>query len=207
MARRLAPEVNAGSMADIAFLLLIFFLVSTTIETDYGISRKLPPPENQEDKTFIKEKNLFQIEINQANRLFVEKKPIDLKELRAAAIAFLDNGGGDKEDSCSYCRGLKEATSSDNPTKAVISLINSRETSYATYVAVQNELVAAYTELRNREAIRLYNVSFIQMKEYVKDVNYSGDKLLLREQIHKILSMYPDQLSEAALNEEQSLNI
>ena len=62
MAKRAAPEVNAGSMADIAFLLLIFFLVTTTIETDSGISRKLPPiDDTQQEDVIIKEKNLFTV--------------------------------------------------------------------------------------------------------------------------------------------------
>ena len=95
MARRLAPEVNAGSMADIAFLLLIFFLVSTTIQTDYGISRKLPPPpeESTTNSVMVKEKNLFRVELNQLNELFVEKKRLELKDLRAAAIAFFRQRG------------------------------------------------------------------------------------------------------------------
>ena len=199
MARRLAPKVNAGSMADIAFLLLVFFLVSTTIETDYGISRKLPPPPPKEniEPDLIREKNLFRVELNQFNELLVERKLLQLKDLRAAAIAFLDNGGGVNNESCAYCNGLRDPKSSDNPTKAVISLINSRETNYETYVSVQNELVAAYAELRDREAIRIYQVSYRQMKSYLKDVNYSGNKALLKEQIKEIQSMYPEKLSEA----------
>ncbi|OED36546.1 biopolymer transporter ExbD [Flavobacteriaceae bacterium (ex Bugula neritina AB1)] len=198
MARRLAPEVNAGSMADIAFLLLIFFLVSTTIETDYGISRKLPPPPDEIEKdTFIKEKNLFQVEVNQLNELFVEKAPMELKDLKEAVIAFLDNGGGLKEEKCSYCKGDGDPKSSDNPQKAVISLINSRETSYETYIAVQNELVRAYTELRNREALRLYGMPYSIMKDNLKDANYTSNKKLLKERITEIQQMYPEKFSEA----------
>ncbi|TPN80754.1 ExbD/TolR family protein, partial [Aquimarina algicola] len=144
MVRRLAPEVNAGSMADIAFLLLIFFLVSTTIETDNGISRKLPPPIKDDTQIFIKQKNIFTVELNKNNDLLVEEVPMELKDLREAAIKFLDNGGRRGEDACNYCQGAKDPSSSDNPTKAVISLRNNRETNYATYIAVQNELVAAY---------------------------------------------------------------
>ncbi|WP_405208356.1 ExbD/TolR family protein [Aquimarina sp. LLG6339-5] len=198
MARRLAPEVNAGSMADIAFLLLIFFLVTTTIETDYGISRRLPPPpEDIQSNMLIKEKNLFRVELNQLNELFVEKKPLALKDLKTAAIAFLDNGGGVETEYCSYCRGARDPKSSDNPDKAVISLVNSRETNYETYIAVQNELISAYEELRNREALRVYGVSFKLMKAYLKDANYSGDKTLLKDQIKQIRLMYPEKLSEA----------
>ncbi len=198
MARRAAPEVNAGSMADIAFLLLIFFLVTTTIETDSGISRKLPPPqEDNVEPPVLKQKNIFVVELNKNNDLLVEEVPMELKDLREAAIKFLDNGGGSGEEACKYCRGAKDPTSSDNPTKAVISLRNNRETTYATYIAVQNELVAAYTTLRNREAQRLFGKTFTQMEKDLKDVNYSGNKESLKEDIKKIQFLFPEKLSEA----------
>lgn len=198
MARRSAPEVNAGSMADIAFLLLIFFLVTTTIETDSGISRKLPPPQEDDvEPPILKQKNIFVVELNKNNDLLVEEAPMELRDLREAAIAFLDNGGGLGADGCTFCQGTKDPSSSDNPTKAVISLRNNRETNYATYIAVQNELVAAYTTLRNREAQRLFNKSFVQMKKDMKDVNYSGNIGSLKEDIKKIQFMFPEKLSEA----------
>lgn len=198
MARRAAPEVNAGSMADIAFLLLIFFLVTTTIETDSGISRKLPPPqEDNVEPPVLKQKNIFVVELNKNNDLLVEEVPMELKDLREAAIKFLDNGGGSGEEACKYCQGAKDPSSSDNPTKAVISLRNNRETNYATYIAVQNELVAAYTTLRNREAQRLFGKTFTQMEKDLKDVNYSGNKETLKEDIKKIQFLFPEKLSEA----------
>ena len=80
MARRKAPEVNAGSMADIAFLLLIFFLVTTTIETDSGLNRKLPPMEDVVDPPIIKERNIFTVVVNKFNKLLVEEKPLELNE-------------------------------------------------------------------------------------------------------------------------------
>ncbi|WP_298314169.1 biopolymer transporter ExbD [uncultured Aquimarina sp.] len=198
MARRSAPEVNAGSMADIAFLLLIFFLVTTTIDTDRGISRKLPPPLDETvEPPILKQKNIFVVELNKNNDLLVEEAPMELKDLRAAAVAFLDNGGGSGDEACSYCKGAKDPTSSDNPEKAVISLRNNRETSYGTYIAVQNELVAAYNELRDRESQRLYGKTFTQMETELKDVNYSGSKDRLKDQIKQIQLMYPEKLSEA----------
>ncbi|WP_109435701.1 MULTISPECIES: ExbD/TolR family protein [Aquimarina] len=197
MARRLAPSVNAGSMADIAFLLLIFFLVSTTIETDYGIMRKLPPLIEDSPEVVIKKKNLFQVELNQLNQLSVEGNLMEIQDLKKAAIAFLDNGGGSGDLACDYCKGDKDIESSDHPSKAIISLINSRETNYETYIAVQNELVSAYTELRNREAERLYGVSFIEMEENLKDGRYVGNKEELRDRVKKIQSMFPEKLSEA----------
>ncbi len=197
MERRSAPSVNAGSMADIAFLLLIFFLVSTTIETDYGISRKLPPLLEDPTIADIKEKNLFKVELNQQNELLVEGKLMKISELKKEAIAFLDNGGGSDELFCNYCQGERSKMSSDNPEKAIISLINSRETNYATYIAVQNELVSAYTYLRNREAKRLYGVSFIDMKENLKNELNGDNRRVLKSRVKKIQSMYPEKLSEA----------
>jgi hypothetical protein len=172
MARRSAPEVNAGSMADIAFLLLIFFLVTTTIETDSGLNRKLPPMEDIIDPPIIKERNIFTVVVNKNNDLLVEEKPMQIDELREAAVTFLDNGGGKGEDACSFCQGERDPNSSDNPEKAVISLKNDRETDYKVYIAVQNELVAAYNILRNREFARLnpnLGMSFVEADRKYSD--------------------------------------
>ena len=196
MAKRSAPEVNAGSMADIAFLLLIFFLVTTTIETDSGISRKLPPIEESEEDVVIKQKNIFTVLLNGKDQLLVEDELMELEEIRAAAIEFLDNGGGKGEDGCDYCKGKKDPRSSDNPDKAIISLKNERETSYAAYISVQNELVAAYTHLRNVRAEELYGESYSEMLKNYKDVNWPGNKKKLKEKINNLRKDYPQKLSE-----------
>ncbi len=198
MAKRAAPEVNAGSMADIAFLLLIFFLVTTTIETDRGISRKLPPiPEENIEPPIIKQKNIFTVIVNRDNRLLVEDELMQLQDLRQAAVEFLDNGGGIGEEACDYCQGPRDTNSSDNPEKAIISLVNDRKTEYRTYISVQNELVAAYNQLRNREAQRLYGMDFQEMEQRYNDPNFRGNKETLKERIDIIQSMYPQKLSEA----------
>ncbi len=193
MAKRAAPEVNAGSMADIAFLLLIFFLVTTTIEVDSGINRKLPPMEESEEDVVIKQKNIFTVLLNGKDQLLVEDDLMELEDLRAAAIEFLDNGG---DKSCSYCSGEKDPSSSDNPDKAIISLKNERETTYKQYIAVQNELVAAYNELRNKRAQDQYGQSFTEMQANYKDVNWPGNKDKLKEKIDQIKADYPQKLSE-----------
>lgn len=195
-----APEVSAGSMADIAFLLLIFFLVTTTIETDAGLDRKLPPIEPPEDAPTIKEKNIFTVSINKDGQLLVEEELTPLKDLRAKAIAFLDNGGAASgtADYCSYCKGERDASSSDNPGKAIISLKNDRETPYGVYITVQNELVAAYNELRDREAEKLYGGSFRDMEAtYLNPETKSSDKDKLKEKVEKIQGLFPQLLSEA----------
>ncbi|SFW34494.1 Biopolymer transport protein ExbD [Sinomicrobium oceani] len=200
MARRSIPEVNAGSMADIAFLLLIFFLVTTTIETDSGLDRKLPPLEPPDTDVIIKERNLLQVVINKNNQLLVKDELTELKDLRKAAVAFLDNGGGlnDKGEPCDYCQGAKDPKSSVHPEKAVISLQNDRETKYSTYIAVQNELVAAYNELRNRESQRLYKMDFTEMQALFSDPKTPDEQReKLRPRVERIQKMYPQILSEA----------
>lgn len=197
MAKRSAPEVNAGSMADIAFLLLIFFLVTTTIETDSGISRKLPPIDENITPPDIKEKNIFIVLINKDDQLLVEDDPMEVADLRERAMQFIDNGGGVGQEACDYCQGAGDPTSSDNPQKAVISLQNDRATSYKTYIAVQNELVAAYNELRDREAQRLYGQSYYTMEKNFADASWRGNKEKLKEQLDVIKNMYPQILSEA----------
>jgi|TARA_S200000501_G_scaffold154230_1_gene145447 hypothetical protein len=201
MAKRSAPEVNAGSMADIAFLLLIFFLVTTTIETDSGLNRKLPPMEDQVDPPIIREKNIFTVVVNKNDQLLVEEELTDIKDLRSLAVAFLDNGGGVGEEACDYCQGERDESSSDNPDKAIISLKNNRETSYKVYIAIQNELVAAYNELRNREFLRLYpsvGLNFVDAQKKYDDPRTSvNDSEDLKPKIDVVKNMFPQKLSEA----------
>lgn len=202
MPRRSAPpEVNAGSMADIAFLLLIFFLVTTTIETDAGLDRMLPPLEPPTDEPpVIKEKNIFTVNINRNGQLLVEEEITDIKKLREKAMAFLDNGGAPSGSTeyCSYCKGKRDDGSSDNPAKAIISLKNDRETKYSTYITVQNELVGAYNDLRNRESQRLFGRDFTSMEaDYLDPETSSGVKDELKEKVRRIQELFPQKLSEA----------
>ncbi len=199
MARRDVPEVNAGSMADIAFLLLIFFLVTTTIEKDSGIARTLPPIDDIEEEVNIRKRNLFIVNVNKDDQLLVNEEQMALKDLRKAAIEFIDNGGAPQgtADYCDYCQGLRDPKSSDNPDKAIISLQNDRLTSYKMYIAVQNELVAAYNELRNRESQRLYGWNFTEVKNAIAEGNFRGDLEATEEKLREIQKLIPQKLSEA----------
>lgn len=193
--RKGAPEVNAGSMADIAFLLLIFFLVTTTIETDAGLDRMLPPMEPPEEDVVIKQKNIFTVNINKNGQLLVEDQLMQLKDLRKAAMDFLENGA---DGSCNYCQGRKDPASSDNPSKAIISLKNDRETKYSTYITVQNELVGAYNDLRNREAQKSFGRDFTEMEaEYLNPETPSNVRDDLKDKVKLVQDKFPQKLSEA----------
>lgn len=197
------PTVNAGSMADIAFLLLIFFLVTTVIETDAGLDRMLPRW-NDNDTIVIdrKKKNILAIFIDSNGKILANESLIQPKELKAMAFNFIDNGGGavSSKEYCSYCKGEHSSKSSDNPVKAVISIASNRETSYGAYVSVQNELVAAYNELRNREAQRLFKMNFTDMEiQYQNPETSYIIKKELKERIVQIQKLYPLNIIDAEI--------
>lgn len=203
MAKRALPEINAGSMADIAFLLLIFFLVTTTMDVDTGISQKLPEKQDPNiTPPKLKEKNVFVVTVNRNNDILVEgNQYLTVDKLRAEAIKFIDNGGGlgnpidgAEPAECDWCEGSKDPESSDHPNKAIISLESDRGTSYGTYIAVQNELVGAYTDLRNRLSQKLYGVSYDQL---LKDSNNNPSNESYKTKILNIKNKYPQIISEA----------
>ncbi|TCP25056.1 biopolymer transport protein ExbD [Tenacibaculum skagerrakense] len=203
MARRENPEINAGSMADIAFLLLIFFLVTTTMDVDSGISMKLPekPPANY-DPPKIKEKNIFEISINRNNDLFVDGDVMELKDLKGAAKKFIDNGGGignpmpgeEKGKECDYCNGDRDPESSDHPNKAIISIESDRAADYEVYVSIQNELRRAYTELRNELSLKKYKRTFDEIEEAYKKSGNKDENL--ERQVQVIKDSYPQIITD-----------
>ena len=141
-------EINAGSMADIAFLLLIFFLVTTTIVEDKGITVKLPPwSEEEPDITRLKERNVYAVLVNAQNQLLVRGQPMRVQELKENAKEFIANPNR-REDLA------------ERPTRAIISLKNDRGTNYRTYLEVYNELKAAYNELWDELCQRKYGIPY-----------------------------------------------
>lgn len=198
MARRNLPEINAGSMADIAFLLLIFFLVATTMEVDGGIARKLPQkqPPNAPKPPVIKDRNVLQIAINRNDRLLVEgDQLVQVEDIKQIAIDFIDNGGGEGNKNvgtCDYCKGAKSSSSSDHPNKAIVSLKSDRGTSYGAFIAVHDALGQAYTALRNRASQERYGVSFEALIKQQK----SDKSQKLKDKIKTIKELYPEIISE-----------
>lgn len=140
-------EINAGSMADIAFLLLIFFLVTTTIIQDKGILVKLPFWEEDPPITNINSKNVFTILVNANDEVLIEKEISKISEIKSKLTHFILNPAGSKD--------LPK-----NPKSAIVSLQNDRNTTYAAYLSVYNEIKASYNQIRNERAMRLYGLAF-----------------------------------------------
>lgn len=140
--RRLNSEVNSSSMADIAFLLLIFFLVTTSIKKKETAQEfVLPPPIEKEEPQAVPENDLFVIKINSQNKLLIENKKAEYSEIREKCKAFLTNRGVDPDLSTS-------------PEKAIVTLGTNRQTKMEYVLLAQNEIMAAYHELR-AEALSL----------------------------------------------------
>jgi hypothetical protein len=199
MARRENSEINAGSMADIAFLLLIFFLVTTTMDVDSGIARKLPEKTDEQPEVIVKEKNVLDIVVNRNNQLLVENEYVKVTDIKRLAMKFIDNGGGlgtpidDKPgEPCDYCQGARDPDSSDHPTKAVISLQSDRGTKYGMYVSIQNEIEAAYNQLRNDLALKKYGRSYDAL---LQDYNDNPTESL-KVKIDNLKDKYPQIISE-----------
>ncbi len=148
---RQAPEINASSMADIAFLLLIFFLVTTTIDIDKGVTVRLPPWSEEPPETLtLNTRNVYSVLVNQHDELLVRGEPMELKELRDNAKEFIINP-------------KKLENMSENPKKAIISLKNDRGTSYGVYLSVYNELKAAYSEIYEDESQSRFGETYEQL--------------------------------------------
>ena len=183
--KRDVPEINSSSTADMAFILLLFFLLTTSMDTDRGLARRLPEPpqENQKKEDVdIKERNILQVFVNFQDQLMVGDNYLSVEQLRDKAKEFIANPNDDEK--------LPEKVAEEVPffgtqriTKNhVISLRCDRGTSYKTYIAVQNELVAAYNELRDELAQQKWQKNYADLSE---------------EQQEAIRKIYPQVISEA----------
>ncbi|TCP28461.1 biopolymer transport protein ExbD [Tenacibaculum skagerrakense] len=187
MKRKPISEINAGSMADIAFLLLIFFLVTTTLDVDQGIFSRIA--QENPNPLDTHKRNVFDISINRNNEILVGDTEITVDELSQLAQDFIDNGAGKDAtgNSCDWCKGKKLSTSSDHPTKAIITIEADREASYETYVSVLDKVHLAYNTLRNRLSMQLYNKSFTALETAYKKTHSNSTF----EKIELIKSKYP----------------
>lgn len=198
--KKKVPSLNSSSMADISFLLLIFFLVTSSMDTDSGLARKLPPPPQDEQnlqEMKVQQRNLMVVLVNSQNQTMVKTQLGD--EWYANVTQMVGKGGkvGLKDKVKEFVTNpnnsqqLPELTEEDlgppigtvmRTADHVISLQNDATTSYKAYIAVQNELVKAYNELRQDAAKKYYSKSY--------------DELLPEEQ-ELINTLYPQRISEA----------
>ncbi len=179
------PGINGTSSADIAFMLLIFFLITTSMDTDKGLARRLPPPvpkDQKKDDVDIKKRNLMVVLINSANQVLCNNEYTDIRQLKDKVKEFIENPSNDEHK--------PEKVPVDVPffgemmvtRNHVISLQNDRGTEYQAYIDVQNELAAAYNDLRNDVSRKKFGKDFIDLDE---------------EQQKAVQMIYPQKISEA----------
>ena len=186
--KKKVPQINGTSSADIAFMLLLFFLLTTSMDTDTGLARRLPPPPDKSmDRSNmdikVNKRNILQVMINTNNQILCNLEYIDVKQLKERTKAFLQNTSRDihlpeyEEKDIPFFGTMSVITE-----KHIISLQNDRGTSYQAYIDVQNELVAAYNELRNEVSARKWGVKFDDLEE---------------DQQKAVQMIFPQKISEA----------
>ena len=183
--KRKTSEINSSSMADIAFLLLIFFLVTTSMSTSTGLSRRLPPP-LQPDQVIppvdVNKRNIFVVKVNSQNQLMVQGELMELQDLRQKAKEFIKNENDDPHLPVRTEENIPLLGTMSITKDHVISLQNDVDTQYQAYINVQNELVAAYNELRNELGKEKFGANFDELNE---------------DQQKAVQSVYPQKISEA----------
>ena len=183
--KRKVPGINGSSSADIAFMLLLFFLLTTSMDTDMGLARRLPPPPDKQQKKQeidVKKRNMLVVLISSTNQVLCGGEYMDIKQVKAKAKQFIANVNNDPN--------LPEKEEADVPffgkmmvcKPHIISLQNDRGTQYQAYIRVQNELAAAYNELRDEVAKQKWGKTFAELDE---------------KQQEAVQMIYPQKISEA----------
>ena len=163
--KKKVPDLNAGSMADISFLLLVFFLVTTTMDTDTGITRRLPPPiENPEMDVKVKERNIMNVMINKYDKLLVNGKPGDVATIKDLTKEFITPRPNDEKAPETEVKEI-ELLGNIMLSKGVVSLKNDRGTSYAMYISVQNELARAFNEMKDEMSLKHFNQHYADLTD------------------------------------------
>ncbi len=158
MARK-APGINTGSMADISFLLLTFFLLTSSINTEQGIPRRLPPHATEKKIEQINERNVLNVVVNFKNEISVNSQIVFINQLKDKAKDFIENPYNDPNLSAKETKSIDFI--GDYPvSQGVISLKNDQSTSYDVYIQVQNELEKAVNELRDKVSLQFFGKKY-----------------------------------------------
>lgn len=183
--KKKTPGINGSSTADISFILLLFFLLTTSMGSDKGISRQLPPavPADQQDVSIdVNKRNMLRIMVNNAGQILANGEFLDIKDLKAKVKEFVLNENDDPS--------LPERTVEEFPLigkqlvtkKHVISLTNNVDTRYEDYIAVQNILTAAYNEIRDEKARKEFGKPFAELSSEKQEI---------------LIDLYKQKISEA----------
>lgn len=173
--RKETPEINGSSLADIAFLLLIFFLVVTTIDVDTGIGLMLPPIPDDTEPPPVRERNLLNILVNAQGMILMDEEPSAVSEVKPRIKEFVDNFGVDPN-------------LSDSPDDAIVSIKTDRRTPYRVYINMLDEVMGAYNELRNAASMDRFGVPYSEL----------DDDSVQKEEIN---DLYPKKISIAEPDE------
>lgn len=183
--KRKVPGLNASSTADISFILLIFFLITTSMDTDMGLARRLPPPpedENSEAEIDVKERNVLNVKVNSLGQIMVNGDLLDIAQLCDRAKEFVKNENNDPNLPEKHAKNIPLLGMCAVTDKHVISVQTDRGTSYNVYFQIQNELVRAYNELRDELSKAKFGKLYANLTE---------------EQQEAIRGYYPQKISEA----------
>lgn len=172
---KISTEINSAPMADIAFLLLIFFLVVTTIDIDTGIGLILPPIPDDIEPPPVRERNLMNILVNSQGMVLINEQPAAVSSVRERVREFIDNNGVDPD-------------LSETPDDAIVSIKTDRQTPYNIYIDMLDEVMGAYAELRNAASLQQFGVPFTSLEAN-------------SEQREQIQNMYPKKISIAEPDE------
>ena len=184
--KRKTPGINGSSSADIAFMLLIFFLITTSMDTDQGLARRLPPPVPKDQKNDadvdIKKRNLLVVLVSSGNQIMCGGELTDIKQLKDKVKEFVENPYNDANKPEKVEVDIPYFGKKMVSKNHVISLQSDRGTSYQAYIDVQNELAAAYNELRDDVSKEKFGKAFMDLDE---------------EQQKAVQQIYPQKISEA----------
>ncbi len=197
MAQRELPEINASSMADIAFLLLTFFLIATTLNKEEGIERTVPDPNQQTPPIELHEQNLYRILINQMGQIQINGQNSEMKDILPGVKDFVDNGGGIGEktgEACSYCQGAHDPNSSKTPQDAVVSIEMDAATPYNYFYTVENYIDRAYFELQDRYSKDQFGIGIKELRKLAKGEGADPTNV---EKYNKVIEAYPKQIAKA----------
>lgn len=172
---RESGEIDGSSLADIAFLLLIFFLVVTTIDVDTGIGLQLPPIPDDTEPPPVRERNLLNILVNAQGMVLLDEEPTSVSQVREKVKAFVDNNGVDPN-------------LSESPDDAIVSIKTDRRTPYSIYIDMLDEVMGAYNELRNQASMERFGVPLSELDDN-------------SEMYQEIMDMYPKKISIAEPDE------